>query len=112
VLLYCTRKPVFLVFFTFRDFIEAMDPLYLPHLPTREILVEKLVPELYEELRVGIQAGLAQAATTALAAEVWTSYGSVLVAVVVVVVEAVAAAAVAVLVGSCCFSCCCSHHCC
>ena len=57
----------------FREFIGVLDPLYLPHLPSRQMLSDKLVPELYEELRADIRTQLSQVASPALSLELWTN---------------------------------------
>jgi len=57
----------------FREFVEELDPSCVEHLPTRQILSDKLVPELYEELRSDVRTQLLQATSCALTVELWTN---------------------------------------
>ena len=51
----------------------GLDPRYGEHLPSKQTLLNKLVPEVYTELRSDVQADLLQATPSALAVDVWTS---------------------------------------
>jgi len=63
----------YLLFSAFREFIGTLDPHYLPHVPTRQMLSEKLVPELFQELRSDIGLQLSQSPSLALSVELWTN---------------------------------------
>ena len=77
---YCTVSVVinwYFCIFAFREFIQALDPCYVAHLPTRQILSEKLVPGLYEELRCDVKKQLQQSMSRAVTVELWTNDRSV-----------------------------------
>ena len=50
-----------------------LDPNYVEHLPSRQMLSEKLVPELYDQLRSDILTCLAESACYALSVELFTT---------------------------------------
>lgn len=50
-----------------------MDPAYVDHLPTRQILSDKLVPELNEEVRSDVRTQLLQSTSRAVTVELWTN---------------------------------------
>jgi len=56
-----------------REFINALDPRYAPYLPSRQTLSDKLVPELYDELRSDIETEMSASTCHAITVELWTN---------------------------------------
>ena len=64
-------------FYTFRTLIGGLDASYLPHLPSKDVLINKLMPELYDQLRSDVHTQLTRSTSHTVTVELWTSDRSV-----------------------------------